>query len=771
MTFQWYFLPLKRSDVSFTGFNYVLKVIGLYFDPSFYLQSHISFIVIYAIVTSLIVLTIAHHFSAFLLFIKETKIPDELQSIVKLLCIIVIHAISTPMLSILAKPILCLLSKNKDDLNPSLNLSHCNYKPSSIIYTIIGLIFIIILLIYGSLFTFFIFHTDLEKPQVNDQRKGIFSSFCFLITGMTVVLQTFIVEISPIASSIIQIIVFIGLGIYVILDQPYIMTFGNQVHSELLLIASSGGITSICLSGLNKLAYLGHLNIEKGIKLVGWLQVIGANMILYLSMFGFVILFGWIVIVKSISKQGLLSPILQSEPKQQPKVNQPKIQSKVSTPRNQSKNSTPRNSAIKESQPVLYNRLPSGVVRISHPNIQWSLSPLLATPSVVHSVFKDFKTPSELEKGMRYMQLEEISVNARIRSFTLAVLLKALKDNEFEYSAEMNVTAALFMQKFKPSRDKVISLLRRATQMFPGWTNRWIIFRMMRDIEEEDMNQQNQVKVGFGALSISSQVENAHSMQVRLQFGQTNYELAKAYLLQTVQLIMRRNVDVDRIMFNFERAADKTLKALEAYFKLLDDHPNNPSILRHVSVLVKDLYNDTQASECLFSEADRIEEQVLALSERIRRNKLTFDKQKDQSPRNQESYRNQDEQKTLQNDFLASLVRKKFKGNGGMVEQYLQQYKDASNRDPKSTMNVSTIDDKQLTDKSMQIIVSLLYLSLFVFMALIIFAYIFTINRFSDSINQTHGGIRAIQIAESICQALDVLTYHMFYVLLIDNDV
>lgn len=78
------------------------------------------------------------------------------------------------------------------------------------------------------------------------------------------------------------------------------------------------------------------------------------------------------------------------------------------------------------------------------------------------------------------MQLEEISVNARIRSFTLAVLLKALKDNEFEYSAEMNVTAALFMQKFKPSRDKVISLLRRATQMFPGWTNRWIIFRMMR---------------------------------------------------------------------------------------------------------------------------------------------------------------------------------------------------------------------------------------------------------------------------------------------------
>ncbi|KAA6362185.1 MAG: hypothetical protein EZS28_042288, partial [Streblomastix strix] len=198
-TFQWFFLPLKSSDISSTEFGHVLKVIGHYFDPSFYIPSSLHQFVFFIIVVVLIVSTIVLHFSVFMLFIKDSKIPNDLLHITRTLY--------------------------------------------------------------------------LEKPQINDQRKGIFSSFCFIITGMTVVLQTFIIEISPIASSIIQIIVFIGLGIYVILDQPYIMIFGNQVHTSSLFISAGGGITSLCMTGIKLISYIGHSNINAGFKLKGYFQV------------------------------------------------------------------------------------------------------------------------------------------------------------------------------------------------------------------------------------------------------------------------------------------------------------------------------------------------------------------------------------------------------------------------------------------------------------------------------------------------------------------
>ncbi|KAA6393326.1 MAG: hypothetical protein EZS28_011147 [Streblomastix strix] len=372
-----------------------------------------------------------------------------------------------------------------------------------------------VLLIYGSLFQFFIFHTDLEKPQINDQRKGIFSSFCFLIAGMTVVLQTFIVEISPIASSIIQIIVFIGLGIYVILDQPYIMIFGNQVHTSSLFICAGGGITSLCMTGIKLISYIGHSNINAGFKLKGYFQVVGANIILYLLIITLTLLLGWIGFILS------------------------------------------KKSAMK----------------------RWILSPVYE--------WYNFKNPSQIEKAARYIQLEQISSNANVKSFSLVLFNNALKRPQFQLSAELNVTTALFLQKFKFNQQRIINLLQRASQMHPGWTNRWIIFRMMRGFEEEEIKQIQQERFGLNALDIASQPDiGAYSMQIKLQLALNQLNLAKGHLLQTIQLIMRSNVDVVRASFNFDQAACNTLKAQRMFFSLLDEHPNNPTILRYIAELV-----------------------------------------------------------------------------------------------------------------------------------------------------------------------------------------
>ncbi|KAA6355291.1 MAG: hypothetical protein EZS28_049182, partial [Streblomastix strix] len=45
--FQCFFQPLKRSDIRSIRFQEVLKKIGLYFDPSFYLPSNTTLIVFF----------------------------------------------------------------------------------------------------------------------------------------------------------------------------------------------------------------------------------------------------------------------------------------------------------------------------------------------------------------------------------------------------------------------------------------------------------------------------------------------------------------------------------------------------------------------------------------------------------------------------------------------------------------------------------------------------------------------------------------------------
>ncbi|KAA6313112.1 MAG: hypothetical protein EZS28_055810, partial [Streblomastix strix] len=51
---------------------------------------------------------------------------------------------------------------------------------------------------------------------------------------------------------------------------------------------------------------------------------------------------------------------------------------------------------------VIVDRPTEGVIYSSHPNIQWTSSPLLATPPVVRQVLKSIETPSQLEKIMRF---------------------------------------------------------------------------------------------------------------------------------------------------------------------------------------------------------------------------------------------------------------------------------------------------------------------------------------------------------------------------------
>ncbi|KAA6370883.1 MAG: hypothetical protein EZS28_033590 [Streblomastix strix] len=104
------------------------------------------------------------------------------------------------------------------------------------------------------------------------------------------------------------------MGIYVILFQPFTLTFGNQIHTSCLFIAAGGGLTSICLSGLKRLASIGRSNITNGFKLFGWFQIVGVNIIIYLSIILFSLILGWVGYIlakKAAIKNWILKPVYE----------------------------------------------------------------------------------------------------------------------------------------------------------------------------------------------------------------------------------------------------------------------------------------------------------------------------------------------------------------------------------------------------------------------------------------------------------------------------
>ncbi|KAA6358359.1 MAG: hypothetical protein EZS28_046114, partial [Streblomastix strix] len=134
---------------------------------------------------------------------------------------------------------------------------------------------------------------------------------------------------------------------------------------------------------------------------------------------------------------------------------------------------------VKKKIPII-DRKYKGVISCSHPKLQWTSAPLLAAPDTAFSVLKQYDSPSKLEQGIGFMQIPELNCHKLIIPFSFVILNNALKKDIFKLSAEHHVTLALFLNAFRPDQIKTSVLLQQAASLFPGWSNRWIIFRMMR---------------------------------------------------------------------------------------------------------------------------------------------------------------------------------------------------------------------------------------------------------------------------------------------------
>ncbi|KAA6378257.1 MAG: hypothetical protein EZS28_026216 [Streblomastix strix] len=286
-----------------------------------------------------------------------------------------------------------------------------------------------------------------------------------------------------------------------------------------------------------------------------------------------------------------------------------------------------------KKQAQLVERQSIGAILCSHPDLKWTKQLLLATPATAFSLLKQYDNPSKLEQGIRFMQIPELYNHKLIVPFSFVIVNTALKKDVFKLSADHHVTLALFLNAFRPNQIKIADLLQQAANLFPGWSNRWIIFKMMREIESSNQSDSQQTdeqrKDGIQPQSLDNH-STSYVMRNMMTQASKSFLLARAHTLRVFQLLTRRTVDVERVIFHSCKAATNTKIAEDLFRQLSESNPDNPNILRQFSALVRDIHGDKKLAEDILAEAEQVEEEQAKITARLLKQRMDKLKQNKQ---------------------------------------------------------------------------------------------------------------------------------------------
>ncbi|KAA6392798.1 MAG: hypothetical protein EZS28_011679 [Streblomastix strix] len=311
-TLQWFFVPLKRPDINALGFQHVIKTIGLYFDPSFYIPSRTSLIVFITIfITSFVILGVLGIIQS-IFNENNIKTPSELLLFTQFIAIMITYVSPTPIFGLLSKPIICIVKKKGIESFTSAFCSENNLTNS--ILMAIASVFLIIIFAFLCIFKMFSYRHDLKHGNWITGRRGVFHMIFLSGILLDVIFTTALLEIIPIVAAIIHTIIFLILGLFCIISSPFHRRQGNMIITGACGVAIAGGIIGIILGPLEKLA-VGRIDdnkinsyisrvidihnslIENNKSNQSNATVIGANIILYICIITLPVIFALLGII------------------------------------------------------------------------------------------------------------------------------------------------------------------------------------------------------------------------------------------------------------------------------------------------------------------------------------------------------------------------------------------------------------------------------------------------------------------------------------------
>ncbi|KAA6365770.1 MAG: hypothetical protein EZS28_038703, partial [Streblomastix strix] len=95
------------------------------------------------------------------------------------------------------------------------------------------------------------------------------------------------------------------------------------------------------------------------------------------------------------------------------------------------------------------------------------------------------KTPRDMELCIRCLEMQELRENEEFLIFLDSFFGELLKRNkgEFKRSAEFRLTYYIFLQDFRNTPMRMAVQMQKASENFPGFTNRWMIYQKMKELE------------------------------------------------------------------------------------------------------------------------------------------------------------------------------------------------------------------------------------------------------------------------------------------------
>ncbi|KAA6363224.1 MAG: hypothetical protein EZS28_041250 [Streblomastix strix] len=109
----------------------------------------------------------------------------------------------------------------------------------------------------------------------------------------------------------------------------------------------------------------------------------------------------------------------------------------------------------------------------SHPELLMATYPLKSNTQLNKSVVKPYKTVSDLDQSLMYLQNESLTQSMDVLKFIDSLYASFLRKEEFIHSAELHITYSIFLQDFRPAMQlKLLAQLQNAYEYFPGWISR-----------------------------------------------------------------------------------------------------------------------------------------------------------------------------------------------------------------------------------------------------------------------------------------------------------
>ncbi|KAA6376750.1 MAG: hypothetical protein EZS28_027723 [Streblomastix strix] len=99
--------------------------------------------------------------------------------------------------------------------------------------------------------------------------------------------------------------------------------------------------------------------------------------------------------------------------------------------------------------------------------------PLKPNTQLNKSVVKPYKTVSDLDKSLMYLQDESFAQSMDVHKFMDSLYESFQYKEEFIHNAELHIGYAFFLQDFRPAMQlKLLAQLQKAYEYFPGWISR-----------------------------------------------------------------------------------------------------------------------------------------------------------------------------------------------------------------------------------------------------------------------------------------------------------